>query len=195
MEQMAHFIEQNAAHAGKTNTIALKSKEGMIESAETWQETSLKINDISTLNKQISDIAFQTNILALNAAVEAARAGEHGKGFAVVAGEVKRLADSSKQAAENIQSLSREVIAQTNNLTGKFDEIVPQIEQTSLLVSEIDSASKEQKEGVNQINQSIRELNNIAQTNAESSEAMAEYSQQLSNHSVQLSKAVERFKV
>ena len=195
LEQMAHFIEQNAEHAGKTNTIALKSKEGMVESAETWQETSLKINNISTLNKQISDIAFQTNILALNAAVEAARAGEHGKGFAVVAGEVKRLADSSKQAAENIQSLSKEVIVQTNNLTGKFHEIVPQIEQTSLLVSEIDSASKEQKEGVNQINQSIRELNNIAQTNAESSEAMAEYSQQLSNHAIQLSKAVERFKV
>jgi methyl-accepting chemotaxis protein len=82
-------------------------------------EQTIQIGNISGL---VSDLANQTNILALNAAVEAVRAGEHGKGFSVVAAEIRKLADQSKQSAENIGTLVAEIQNKINSAVMVTDE-------------------------------------------------------------------------
>ena len=90
--------------------------------AELILELSEFIQSISSTIGVVEDIAEQTNLLALNAAVEAARAGEHGKGFAVVAGEIRKLADESKQATTKITSLITDIQQTTNSTVMATEE-------------------------------------------------------------------------
>jgi methyl-accepting chemotaxis protein len=90
--------------------------------AEQIMRLSEQTDQISVISDLVADIANQTNMLSLNAAVEAARAGEQGKGFAVVAGEIRKLADQSKQSAEKIQSLVTEIQSSINSTVMVTDE-------------------------------------------------------------------------
>jgi len=193
MEEMAANISQNADSATETQTLASGAAEQAEESGTAVNESVTAMREIADKISIIEEIARQTNLLALNAAIEAARAGEHGKGFAVVAAEVRKLAERSGVAAGEISQLavsSVEVADRAGELLGK---LVPDIQRTAQLVEEITVASNEQSTGASQINNAIRQLDDVVQQNAAASEEMSSTSEQLSVQAVQLQQTVSFF--
>lgn len=195
MEEMASNIQQNTDNAKQTEKIAGKATDSMVEMSKIGRESFDSIKTIAEKITIINDIAFQTNLLALNAAVEAARAGEHGRGFAVVAAEVRKLAERSKLAADEIENLSKNSLKITEKTRESLDALVPEIQKTSQLVQDITAASIEQNSGADQINSAIQQLNIITQQNAASSEEMATSAEELSAQAENLKQAIAFFKV
>jgi methyl-accepting chemotaxis protein len=134
----------------------------------------------------IGDIARQTNLLALNAAVEAARAGDSGRGFAVVASEVRKLAERSQIAANEINILSKSGVAIAEKSGRLLELIVPEIQKTSKLVQEISVSSIEQNSGAAEVNSALQQLNDVIQQNATISEEMASGAEELSSQAEHL---------
>ncbi|MFO7828830.1 MAG: methyl-accepting chemotaxis protein, partial [Bacteroidales bacterium] len=195
MEQMVSNIQQNTDNAQQTEKIALSAAEGIKAGNESAEVSAKSMKEIADKITIINDIAFQTNILALNAAVEAARAGEHGKGFAVVAAEVRKLAERSKVAADEIDQLSKSGVAISEKAGKQLADIVPEIEKTAKLVQEISAASLEQNSGADQVNNAIQQLNQVTQQNAAASEEMATSSEELSGQAEQLKELISYFKL
>ena len=179
----------------QTEKISVSSSQGMNNVATAAQESLVSVREITEKINIINDIAFQTNILALNAAVEAARAGEYGKGFAVVAAEVRKLAERSKIASDEIVTLSQKSRNVTEESGELVEKILPEIEKTSKLVQEIAAASQEQNSGADQVNSAIQQLNQVTQQNAAASEEMATSSEELSGQATQLKELISFFKV
>lgn len=195
MEEMASNIQQNTDNAQQTEKISIEASEGIEQVAQAAQESLASIRQIADKISVVNDIAFQTNILALNAAVEAARAGEHGKGFAVVAGEVRKLAERSKQAADEIVSLSDHSLKVTEESGELMQRIIPEIGKTAKLVQEISAASLEQNSGADQVNSAIQQLNQVTQQNAAASEELATSSEELASQAEQLKDNISYFSI
>jgi methyl-accepting chemotaxis protein len=195
MEQMVANIQQNTDSAQQTEKIALQAASGIRKGSESTNTTAKSMKEIAAKVSIIGDIAYQTNILALNAAVEAARAGEHGQGFAVVAEEVRKLAERSQIAAEEIDELSGSGVEIAEEAGKQLEEIVPDIEKTAKLVQEIAAASMEQNSGADQINNAIQQLNQVVQQNAAASEEMASSSEELSGQAEQMREVVSYFQI
>lgn len=195
IEEMAANILQNRENAKQTEKIALNAEHDIYTGSARVAETVEAMREIATKISIIGEIAFQTNILALNAAVEAARAGENGRGFGVVAEEVGKLADKSKQAALEIDQLTKTSVFNAE-ATGKLmNEIVPEIQKTSQLIQEISVANKEQSAGADQINMAIQQLNMVTQQNAATSEELATNAVELAAQAEQLREIISFFKI
>jgi len=205
LEEMSSMTRQNAEHSGVVDTLMKheaqpifdRIEKRMADMEKNLQETVAASEQTAKIVKTIDEIAFQTNLLALNAAVEAARAGDAGKGFAVVAEEVRALAHRSAEAAKNTQELignSVERIQDTKRLYGEIAEAVAKngeiAKKVTGLVAEIASASKEQAQGVEQINTAVAQMDKVTQAAAANSEESASASEEMSAQARELNDMV-----
>ena len=194
MEEISANIEQNAMNASQSEKVSMEAYSSIKLVSEQSVKTVEANQEIANKITIINDIASQTNILALNAAVEAARAGENGRGFAVVAAEVRKLAENSKKAADQIVLLSMTGLKLSEEAGKIMDETMPKIENTSNLTKEISAASMEQNNGAAQVNNAIQQLNNATQGNASQSEELTSNAQRLDAQAQQLRKVITFFK-
>jgi methyl-accepting chemotaxis protein len=195
VEQMTASISQNTENAKVTDGMASKAASEAIEGGDAVKATVTAMKQIAQKIGIIDDIAYQTNLLALNAAIEAARAGEHGKGFAVVAAEVRKLAERSQIAAQEIGAVAGSSVEMAERAGRLLDQMVPNIKKTSDLVREITAASQEQASGVGQINAAVGQLSQTTQQNASSSEELAATAEEMSGQAEQLQQTMRFFQV
>ena len=195
MEQIVSSIQQNADNSKQTERIAISTSQSLEEGNKSTNIALDSMKEIAEKISIINDIAFQTNLLALNAAVEAARAGDQGKGFAVVAAEVRRLAERSSMAANDIIAVSKKGAAVSESARKLMNKNLPEIQKTSQLIQEITAASLEQKSGSMQINESVQQLNGVTQENAASAEQIAANAQELTAKAKNLGELISFFKL
>jgi methyl-accepting chemotaxis protein len=207
MTEMASQTKLNAQNADQANSLSQGAKNAaargsrlMGDLVAAMGEINRSGEDIAKIIKVIDEIAFQTNLLALNAAVEAARAGQHGKGFAVVAEEVRNLAARSARAAKETAELienSAEKTQAGNEIAGKTEAalkgIVAGATKVSDLVAEIAAASKEQSEGIGQVNTGLGQIDQVTQQNTANAEESAAAAEELSSQATHLQQMLSRF--
>lgn len=200
LEEMASMIQQNADNAAQAERLTQETGRVVSQANRTLEELtgamaqiSKSGRDTSRIVHTIDEIAFQTNLLALNAAVEAARAGQAGAGFAVVAEEVRNLAMRSAEAARNTSELIQKNIAQLEEGAGlveesnaAFGEVTRSTERVGELIGEISAASREQADGIAQVNKAVSEMNQVTQQNAATAEEAASASESMRSESGEL---------
>ncbi len=195
VEQMTANIKQSADNATITEKMALKSADDARASGKAVAQAVAAMQTIADRILIVQEIARQTDLLALNAAVEAARAGEHGRGFAVVAAEVRKLAERSQTAAAEISSLSASTVRTAASAGDMLANLVPDIEKTSTLVTEISVASRELATGSGQISLAIQQLDRVTQGNTAAAEEMSTSAAELAAQAQALANAVAFFRV
>ncbi|WP_306597774.1 methyl-accepting chemotaxis protein [Geothrix sp. 21YS21S-2] len=195
MEEMSASIAQNNENAKVTGDLATHTAQDTREGGQAVKDTVGAMKQIAQKIAIIDDIAYQTNLLALNAAIEAGRAGEHGKGFAVVAAEVRKLAERSQIAAEEISGLASGSVELAERAGKLLDTIVPSIQKTSDLVMEIAAASAEQNSGVGQINDAIGQISQSVAQNAAASEELASTSEEVNAQAQEMQSTVAFFRL
>jgi methyl-accepting chemotaxis protein/CHASE3 domain sensor protein len=196
--EMKAIAQQVAESASNVNTLGKKSEQ------------------IGQIIGVINDIADQTNLLALNAAIEAARAGEHGRGFAVVADEVRKLAERTTTATEEVAKSIREIQSETKSAVACIESgtqkvssgvklateagealgtIVAGSEALGAMVQSIAAAAEEQSAASSQISKSVESINAVTREAAEGAQQSSKAAADLSAQAENLQKLVGRFRI
>ncbi len=204
LEELASMANHNADNAQQASSLSQEATEAADSGAAAMQKLLQSMDGISASSSEVAkvargieEIAFQTNLLALNAAVEAARAGEAGRGFAVVADEVRNLAQRASEQARVTSTLitesgnrTREGGTQAAEANAVLKVIQERVAKVVGLVSEISAASKEQAQGVEQINKAVSTMEQIVQQNSANAEQSASASEELSAQAFQMKELV-----
>ncbi|NYE61465.1 methyl-accepting chemotaxis protein [Duganella sp. 1224] len=209
MEELTATVKQNAdsAHkarelAGSASSVAVRGGEMVAEVVTTMGTINDSARKIADIIGVIDGIAFQTNILALNAAVEAARAGEQGRGFAVVASEVRNLAQRSASAAKEIKALIDDSVSKVDagsklvdRAGATMEEVVASVQRVTQIINDIAIASEEQRNGIEQVNDAITQMDQVTQQNAALVEEAAAAAAALKDQADGLTQAVSIFQL
>ena len=209
MEELTSTVQSSADHVATANDLAVQASAVAAKGGAIVTEVVSTMDEISGSSRKILDIiglidgiAFQTNILALNAAVEAARAGEHGRGFAVVAGEVRSLAQRSATAAKEVKHLIDHSIATVNagtvltsNAGATMQEVIASVARVTEVMDEISSTTREQNQGIGQVNQAVIHMDGITQQNAALVEQAAAAATNLAQRTDSVAKSMFVFKL
>ncbi|WP_258077781.1 methyl-accepting chemotaxis protein [Xanthomonas bromi] len=209
MEELTSTVKQNAEGARQANQLAISAANVAVQGGQVVGQVVETMSGIEASSRKIADIisvidgiAFQTNILALNAAVEAARAGEQGRGFAVVASEVRTLAQRSSGAAKEIKDLIEDSVQRVaegsvlvHSAGNTMSEVVASVQRVTDIMGEISAASQEQSAGIEQVNQTVTQMDETTQQNAALVEEATAAARSLEDQAVQLTEAVAVFKI
>jgi methyl-accepting chemotaxis protein len=200
LEEMASMTKQNAGNAGQADGLMKQVEQFVAQSNDSVGNLSASMQEITRASeetqkivKTIDEISFQTNLLALNAAVEAARAGEAGAGFAVVAEEVRNLAKRAADSARNTAGLIDGTIQKVKEGSGlmrvtheSFTHVAASATQVAELLAEIATASREQSQGIDQVNKAMGDVDQVTQQNAANAEESAAVSEELAAQADQM---------
>ncbi len=209
MEQLANMVQSNAGRAHDASVAAAGVSATAEAGGEVMQRATAAMDrirqsagKISSIIGMIDDIAFQTNLLALNASVEAARAGEAGKGFAVVAVEVRRLAQSAAQASAEVKVLIEKSGTEVDGgarlvaeAAERLDSMLEAARRSSAAMETIARSSHEQASAIDNVNASVRTLDEMTQHNAALVEQTNAAIEQTEAQAVELDRIVERFRL
>ena len=195
VEEISAAVAQNSDNAHATDGIATSSAKSAGEGGDAVRETVQAMRNIAEKISLVDDIAYQTNLLALNAAIEAGRAGEHGRGFAVVAAEVRKLAQRSQEAAQDISGMANNSVMLAERAGILLDQMLPSIRKTADLVQEISAASSEQARGLEQITAAVNQMAQTTQVNAAAAEELNSTAEEMSNQAIQLQEMMDYFKL
>jgi methyl-accepting chemotaxis protein len=195
LDQMTASITESAENSRRTGDVALKSAKDAERGAEAVRDTVSVMSAIAERVSIVEEIARATNLLSLNASIEAARVGEHGRGFAVVAAEVRRLAERSRSAAEEINTLATRSLLVAERSGALLRDLVPSIRKTAQLVQMVATASHEQSGGVGQINRAMTQVEQVTQRNVASAEELSATATELAGQAEALQRQVSFFRI
>ncbi|MDT8879233.1 methyl-accepting chemotaxis protein [Halomonas saccharevitans] len=188
--------------AGEAAEHARGGQQEVLALQHSMQELSTNAAGIAELLGDIDEITFQTNLLALNASVEAARAGEQGRGFAVVAGEVRQLAQRTRETAEQIRSRIRQNddsvqagVSRTRIAGEAMTQVLGAFDQVAQRLREIDGASQQQHQGIEELESSVLEMQGSLQHSSRALDEAHATAEKLSEAAGELMNAVGSFRL